>query len=259
MKRLTARLHLLLPFGLAFAASVLASCSDSGSGAPKPTRPVTPVDLSTAGSIQVHVTYSGPVPTPKVINMNGTPACAILHPNPVYDQSLVVTDGQLADALVYIKSGFGERAFAPPTEAVVIDQKGCLYDPHVAAVMVGQPLQFRNGDQEAHNVHGRPKEVEAWNFLMSRPNSTRDVTFAGPEVGITVSCDVHPWMRAYVSVLDNPYFAITPRDGTVTLKPVPPGDYVVAVWHETLGTLVKPAALPASGTTSVQFAYQAPQ
>ncbi len=258
MKRSTARPHPLPLLG-AIAAAVLLSCSDSGSAPPTPRGPVTPVDLSTAGSIRVQVTYSGPVPPPKVINMNGTPACAAMHPNPVFDQSLVVTDGRLADAVVYIKSGFGARLFAPSTEAVVIDQKGCLYVPHVAAAMVGQPLQFRNSDPEAHNVHGRPQEVEAWNFIMSRPNSTRDVTFARPEVGIPVSCDVHPWMRAYVSILDNPYFAVTPRDGTVTLRPVPPGDYVVAVWHESLGTLVKPVALPARETANVQFAYQAPQ
>jgi plastocyanin len=165
----------------------------------------------------------------------------------------------LADAVVYLKSGLGDRAFAAPTQPVTIDQKGCLYEPRIAAVMVGQTLQFRNSDQEAHNVHGRPKEVEGWNFLMSRHNSTRDVSFDKPEVGILVSCDVHPWMRAYVSVFDNPYFAVTPNDGTVALQSVPPGDYVVAVWHATLGTLVKPVTVPPSGTAQVQFTFRQPQ
>jgi plastocyanin len=257
VNRRIAHAHALLP--IAVAAALFTSCSKSESGPPQATGPVTPVDLSTAGSIEVRVAYAGPLPTPKVINMSGTPACAALHPDPVVERSLVVTDGRLADAVVYIKSGFGERGFAPPGAAVVIDQNGCLYVPRVAAVMVGQPLQFRNSDQEAHNVHGHPQQVDAWNFLMSRPNSTRDVSFAKPEVGIPVSCDVHPWMRAYVSVLDNPYFAVTPTDGTVTLNAVPPGDYVVAVWHEGLGTLVQPARVAARGTANVQFVYQAPE
>lgn len=247
------------PIALMVALTSVMACSKPESGSAAPRAPVTPVDLSTAGSIQVQVSYSGSPPTPAFINMSGTPACAALHPNPVPDQSLVVDSGHVAWAVAYIKSGLGDRTFAPPTEPVVIDQKGCLYDPHVVAVMVGQPLQFRNSDQEAHNVHGRPKEVDAWNFLMSRPNSTRDVIFDKPEVGIPVSCDVHPWMRAYVSVFDHPYFAVTPRDGTVTLRSVPPGDYVIAVWHETLGTLVKPVALAPSGTATVQFTYQQPQ
>jgi plastocyanin len=250
--------HRLWPAVGAGSLAILIACSHSESGAPAPTRSVTPIDLATAGSIRVEVSYSGAPPTPKLINMNGTPACAAAHQTAVTDQSLVVTGGRLANAVVYIKSGLGDRAFAPPTEPVVIDQKGCLYDPHVAAVMVGQPLQFRNSDQEAHNVHGRPKTVDAWNFLMSRPGSTRDVTFDKAEVGILVACDVHPWMRAYVSVFEDPYFAVTPADGTVTLKPVPPGDYVVAVWHESLGTLVRPATLPPGGTADLQFTFQAP-
>jgi len=246
----------LLPIALLLAASTPLACSKSESGPAVRRGPVTPVDLSTAGSIQARVSYAGSPPTPATVNMSGTPACAALHPNPVPDQTLVVSDGRVAGAVVYIKSGLGDRAFAAPAQPVVIDQKGCLYDPHVVAVMVGQPLEFRNSDQEAHNVHGRPKDVDAWNFLMSRPNSTRDVTFDKPEVGIPVSCDVHPWMRAYVSVFDDPYFAVTPSGGTVTLKPVPPGDYVVAVWHESLGTLVKPVSLAAGGAATVEFTYQ---
>ncbi|MGH3584659.1 MAG: hypothetical protein ACRDUB_23935, partial [Mycobacterium sp.] len=231
-------------------------CSDSSSTPPPAPRDVTPIDAATAGSIQVQVSYNGAVPAPKEINMGGTPACAQLHPDPVYEQTLQVANGQLANAVVYIKSGFGSRTFAPPGAPVVIDQQGCLYHPHVSAVMIGQPLQFRNSDQEPHNVHGRPQTVDGWNFLMSRPNSTRDVFFDKTEVGIPVGCDVHPWMRAYVSVIDNPFFAVTPASGAVTLQTVPPGDYVVAVWHETLGTLVKPVTVPPSGTAALEFAFQ---
>lgn len=248
----------LLPIALVMMMALM-GCSKSESGAPAAKGPVTPVDPSTAGSIQVQVGYNGAPPAPKVINMSGTPACAALHPDPVVEQPVQVNDGRLAGAVVYIKSGLGDRVFAAPTQVVAIDQKGCLYDPRVVAVMVGQTLQFRNSDQEAHNVHGRPKEIDGWNFLMSRPNSTRDLTFDKPEVGILVSCDVHPWMRAYVSIFDNPYFAVTPSDGTVPLQGVPPGDYVVAVWHERLGTLVKPVTLAPSGTAAVQFTYQPPQ
>lgn len=241
---------------LLLAILVLAACSDSSSGPPPPPKNVTPVDAATAGSITVQVDYSGPVPAPKEISMSGTPACANLHPNPVLDPSLQVANGRLANAVVYIKSGFGDRGFAPPTTKVVIDQQGCLYSPHVAAVMVGQPLEFRNSDPEAHNVHGRPQVLDGWNFMMSRQGSTRDVYLNAPEVGIPVGCDVHPWMRAYVSVLANPYFGVTPADGTVTLRDVPPGDYVIGVWHETLGTQEKPVTLPAKGTASVQFTFQ---
>jgi plastocyanin len=256
VERPIARARRLRPVALAGLLAILAACSNSESSTPAQTRAVTPVDLATAGSIRVVVSYTGTPPTPKLINMSGTPACAAAHPAAVSDQSLMVSGGRLANAVVYIKSGLGDRAFATPSDPVVIDQKGCLYDPHVVALMVGQPLRFRNSDQEAHNVHGHPKTVDAWNFLMSRPGSTRDVSFDKPEVGIAVACDVHPWMRAYVSVFDNPYFAVTPSDGTITLKAVPPGDYVVAAWHEALGTLVRPVRLAPSATADVEFTFQ---
>lgn len=237
------------------AMALLAACSNSDSVPARAKGPITPVDAATAGSIDVQVAFTGSPPTPRVINMSGTPACAALHSEPVLEQSVAVTGGRLAGAVVYIESGLGDRAFAAPSQPVVIDQKGCLYDPRVVAVMIGQPLLFRNSDQEAHNVHGRPQVADAWNFLMSRPNSTREVTFDTPEVGIPVSCDVHPWMRAYVSVFAHPYFAVTPDDGSVTLRTVPPGDYVVGVWHETLGSLTQPVSLPARGSPRLQFTF----
>jgi plastocyanin len=243
---------------LLFTAVVLAACSDSGSGTPAPAANVTPVDPATAGSIAVTVGFSGAAPAPKPINMGGVPACAALHPEPVLDQSVRVANGKLSDVVVYIQSGFGSRGFAAPTEPVVIDQQGCLYHPQVAAVMVGQPLQFRNSDAEGHNVHGHPQVAEAWNFLMSRQGTARDVFFSKPELGIPVGCDIHPWMRAYVSVFDNPYFGVTGADGTINLTSVPPGDYVIGVWHPTLGALVKPVTLAPRGAATVEFAYQAP-
>jgi len=259
VKRLFPRRPRLASLGAAVVLAALAACQRSDSAPVAARGPVTPIDPSTASSIQVQVSYNGPVPAPEEVNMGGTPACAALHPQPVLEQNPAVADGRLADAVVYIVSGLGDRAFATPSTPVVVDQKGCLYAPHVVGVMVGQPLQFRNSDQEAHNVHGRPKQVDAWNFLMSRPNSTRDVTFDRPEVGIPVSCDVHPWMRAFVSVFDNPYFAVTPSNGSVTLALVPPGHYVVGVWHERLGTMVQPVTLEPSSTAKVSFVYQPAQ
>jgi len=234
---------------------LLAACSEP-SGPPEQ-KPVTPVDTATAAEIQVRVRFNGTAPPPKEINMRSTPVCANMHPDPVFEQPVQVKDGLLANVVVYIQSGLGNRAFAFPTEPVTIDQRGCLYKPRIAAVMVGQPLEFRNSDPEAHNVHGRPEVVDAWNFLMSRPNSTRTIYFDKPEIGIRVGCDVHPWMHAYVSVIDNPYFGLTDAKGTVTLKNVPPGEYVIATWHETLGARTQQVSLPAQGSETVELTYDA--
>lgn len=244
------RRHLLIVLtSLLFAVG----CSDSSGPPPQPV--VTPVDEATAGTITARVTYSGEVPEAVAINMRSAGRCAEQHPEPVFDQPVQVTDGKLANVLVFVQKGLEGRAFSFPSEPVVIDQRGCLYVPRVSAVQVGQPLHFLNSDPEAHNVRGRPQTVDAWNFMMSRPQSTRTLYFKESEVGIRIGCDVHPWMSAWVSVLAHPYFGITGTDGAVHLGNLPPGDYVIGIWHETLGTREQNVSLSARGTQELSFTY----
>ena len=215
----------------------------------------TPVDPATAGTIHVDVRYDGSVPAPKVLDMRSAAQCAAAHSEPVYDQSLVVDDGHLANVVVWIKDGLKGWTFATPTTPVVLDQKGCVYEPHVAAAMVQQPVEFVNSDPEAHNVHGRPDVASGFNFMMARKGATRTLSFDKAEVPIPVGCDIHPWMRAYLAVVDNPYFAVTPAGGSVTLEKVPPGTYVIAVWQEKLGTEEQRITLEARGSANVQFTF----
>ncbi len=251
MLRLRTNCNLLLA-ALALVATA-AGCSDSSGPPPQPV--VTPVDRATAATIIARVTYAGAVPPPVEINMRSAGRCAEQHPEAVYDQPVAVSNGALANVLVYIKSGLEGRSFTFPTEPVVIDQRGCLYHPRVTALMTGQPLQFVNSDPEAHNVRGRPQTVDAWNFMMSRPQSTRTLYFDKTEIGIRIGCDVHPWMKAFVSVLPHPYFAVTAGDGTVRLSNVPPGDYVIGTWHETLGVKEQAVTLVANGSEDVTVKY----
>jgi hypothetical protein len=60
-------------------------------------------------------------------------------------------------------------------------------------------------------------------------------TFANPELMIPIQCNQHPWMRMYLSVLPNPWFAVTKEDGTFEIKGLPPGKYILAAVHEKLG------------------------
>jgi plastocyanin len=232
----------------------IAACSGP-SGPPAQPANVTPVDPATAGSITLRVRFTGQVPPPKEINMSAVGACAALHKEPVYDHALRVKNGALAEVVVYLKEGLGDRAFTFPTTPVVIDQKGCLYAPTTVALMTGQPLQFTNSDAEAHNVHGAPNVAKSWNFIMSQQNSSRTIYFDKPEVGIPVRCDIHPWMLAHVSVFTHPYFAVTGDDGTATLQQVPPGKYVVAAWHRELGTSEQTVTLDAKARAAVELSF----
>lgn len=224
---------------------------------PAPAQPAA-VDPATAGTIRVSVLLRGDPPAAREISLRTAPRCAAAHSGPVYEESVVASQGRLANAVVYLKEGLGGRAFAAPAEPVKMDQKGCLYTPRVVAAMVAQPVEFWNSDAEAHNVHGKPSVAKPWNFLMSRPKSSKQVFFDKPEVGIPVRCDIHPWMIGYVSVFDHPYFGVTGADGTVTLKQVPPGAYTVEVWHEKLGTKSTAVQLPQSGSAAAEVTFDAP-
>ncbi|HYD47898.1 MAG TPA: hypothetical protein VEB21_06095 [Terriglobales bacterium] len=231
---------------------VLAGCSEPAVEIPKQS---TPIDPATAGTIRVAVSYQGAPPAPKPISLQSAPACAQAHPEPVYDESLVVAGDKLVNAVVWIKGGLEKMVFAPPQEAVEIDQIGCLYKPHVISAMVHQPVAFLNSDSESHNVHGKPQVVDGWNFIMSRKGSRQEVTFDQSEIAVPVGCDIHPWMRAYVAIAPTPYHGVTGSDGVVELAPLPPGEYVVAAWHEKLGTREQRVQLAPSGSAAVAVTF----
>jgi len=76
-------------------------------------------------------------------------------------------------------------------------------------------------------------------------------------VMVPFKCDVHGWMNAYVGVMDNPYYAVTAKDGSFELKSLPPGTYTIAAWHEKLGTQEMKVTLGAKETKDVNFTFKA--
>jgi len=191
----------------------------------------------------------------KPVALGGDPQCATQHQGPVLAGDALVHDGKVENAFVYVKDGLGARTFALPETPVTIDQMGCLYKPHVAGAQTCQPIEFVNGDPTLHNVHGTPGRSAPWNFGMALQGSKRRIRVENPEVMIPITCDVHPWMRAYVGVLPHPYFAVTGADGRFTLPGVPAGEYVLASWHERFGTREARVTLGAGDTKDVAFAY----
>lgn len=205
------------------------------------------------------VTYAGEVPSFKPIDMNADPVCAGKHTEPVYPESLVLGDGNtVANIFVQVKDSFAQEDYSTPSAPVVIDQRGCLYHPHVVGVMAGQPLQFWNSDEILHNVHGTPSANREFNLGMPATLTEKAVTLNTPEEFVPVKCDVHPWMSAYVAVMTHPYFDVTGDDGQFEIT-VPPGTYTVEAWHEKLGTRTAEVTVADGETASVDFELDVPQ
>ena len=224
-----------------------------GETSPPAARTPTPLDRTTTGTIAGEVRVEGAVPAMADVRFGSFGECASQHPGPVAVGDLLVHDGKLANAFVWLKDGLGDRVFAIPEVPVIVDQVGCLYTPRVAGAQVGQAIRFVNGDPLLHNVHGTPSVSSVWNVSLARKGATRDVRVDQAEVPISVRCDLHPWMQGWLGVVDHPYFAVTGTDGTFALSEVPPGDYTVAVWHERLGTAETRATVAPRGAATARF------
>ena len=235
---------------------LIAAC---GGGADKPAaRQVTPLDPATTGTVQVDVLFDGTPPAMQTLNMSSVSECAALHAGPVPAGDMLVANGRVQNAFVYIKDGLGNRVFAVPDTPVVFDQKGCMYVPHVAGAQVDQTVEFRNSDAFMHNVHGSPKDSRGWNVALSRQGAERKITVDHPEVMISVRCDLHPWMQGWLGVVDHPYFGVTGPDGRVTMPNVPAGDYTIGVWHERFGAKETKVTVAAKGTASTSVTLGPP-
>ncbi len=180
-----------------------------------------------AGDITGKVSLKG---TPKAeIPIDLGPSCGPLNPNKVTTRHYVASkDGGLANVFVYLK----DAKAAPATgEGPLLDQVGCMYEPYVIGVVAGQKFKVKNSDPTLHNVHATPKINKEFNFGQPLKGQVNEKVFDQPEVLVRVKCDVHPWMFAYIGVAENPYFAVTDKDGNFKISGVPDGKYTVVAYH----------------------------
>jgi len=240
-----------------FIGVTFSGCDRGGETTPRSVATPTALDPAQTGSITGAVTFAGATPPPRTVDALTDPACAALHPSGIVIEPVEVVNGRVANVFIYVARGLESRVFAVPEEPVAVDQRGCLYAPRVAGVQAGQPIRFINSDDTLHNVHGEPKRSKPWNFGLPRRGTDRRLVLANPEVMVPIRCDVHPWMRAYVGVLPHPYFAVTGKDGSYTLRGVPAGHHVVATWHEHLGAQETTVTVEPGGTAGADFALRA--
>ena len=185
------------------------------------------------------MTLIGTIPVMKTIDMSGVKECDACHPEPIKEELIVAsTHGELKNVIVSLKTAAGLKIPLPvPTEPGVLTQRGCQYLPHVLPVMLGQTVIVKNDDPFLHNVHG----VTDLNDPPFLTQPTKDPgqklpAFTAVET-FKIKCDVHPWMAAWVRILDNPYFAVTADDGTYEIKGLPDGSYTLTAWQEQLARL----------------------
>lgn len=243
---------------------VLSACKGGGNTpagtnetAPQTAAAQSPVDPATAANITGVVKFTGTKPKMQKISMGADAYCKTAHSTDVMSEEVVVNaNNTLKYVYVYVKSGLGDMKFPVPSEPVVLDQQGCMYVPHVAAIMTGQTLRVRNDDTVLHNVNARPAKNQGFNLGQPVKGMTSDKVFGTPEVMIPVKCDVHPWMHGWIGVQSHPFASVTGDDGSFSLNNLPPGEYEIEAWHEKYGTAVQKVTVGAKENKTIEFTFK---
>jgi plastocyanin len=218
--------------------------------------PGTAGDARGTAVVRGKIKYEGKLLKPAAINMAADPSCSKQHTGPVTSPEVVADrQGELENVIVFVADGLGDRTFDPPSQPAVIQQKGCMYEPHVLAVRANQPFEVINQDPTSHNIHAIPANNREWNKA-EPPGAKIDEAFAREEIAIPVKCNVHPWMHSYVAVFKHPYFAVTGKDGSFSLDKLPPGTYTIEAWHEKLGVAKQTITVGSNETKAVDFVFK---
>ena len=179
---------------------------------------------------------TGDVPPPRLLKeVTQTAGClAEGHAIPVDERRLVDEQGHLANVVVRLLRT--PEPPPPPTEPAILDQLGCVFVPHVLVLRAGQPLRIENSDGIVHNARFQTLRNPSANLNLGPHGKPVTLNFAAEEI-CKVSCDIHPWMSAFVVVVEHPWFAVTDRGGHFEIPGIPPGTYALEAWHELYGRL----------------------
>jgi hypothetical protein len=209
------------------------------------------------GTITGKISFDGAPPAAKKIDMSQDANCAGAAGDKMQDD-VQVTDGKLANVFVYVTGGPVDKfTFPTPSDPVTLDQQGCRYHPRVIGIQTNQAFKVTNSDNTTHNIHPSPKRNEEWNQMQAQGAPPIEKKFGRPETLIPVKCNQHPWMKANIGVLAHPYFAISAKDGTYTIKNVPPGTYTVKFWHEVFGEQTQSVTIAAKESKTQDMTFKA--
>jgi polysaccharide lyase family 4-like protein len=211
-------------------------------GVPAPGEPYEAVTVSDGGAIKGKVLFQGSPPAKrKVIPTKDREVCGSGVRE--VDQILLGPDNAVEDAVVYLKAVEKGKGWEKSSGIPHIDNVKCDFRPHLQIIPAGD-FEIVNSDPVLHNTHGFYGKLTAFNVAL--PNQGQRIKRPLKKPGLVrVECDAHGWMLGWVYVADNPYYAVTAKDGTFTIKDVPPGSYTLVGWQEYAGEVEIPVVVKA--------------
>jgi hypothetical protein len=205
----------------------------------------------TTGIVAGTVRLAGPPPArPPMPVFKNHEVCGDSVPD---DRLVVAPGGGVRYAVVTVEGV--KHGKAPERDlAILLDNRGCRFDPHVQTAEVGQWLELHNSDPVLHNADARIGSETIFNVALTPGRQLRK-PLARPGL-VAIMCDVrHTWMSAFVAVTDHPYHTVTDAEGAYEIRDVPAGTYTLRVWHEQLGTREEEVKVEAGATAAGDFTY----
>ena len=200
------------------------------------------------GSLSGRITIAGTAPAPKRIE--ATKDSEVCGKHPIFDESLLVgPDKGVKNVIVIVEGAKGGKFVS---QKAVLDQKGCIYSPHVVVVPTTGELAILNSDGVLHNIHSYSTLNPPFNVAQPKFKKVVTEKFTKAEI-IKATCDAHNWMQGWIVATDHPFVATTDEVGRFTIKDIPPGHYKVEIWHETLGKQVKDVSIRAKEDTKLNL------
>jgi len=203
------------------------------------------VSVTQGGELLGSIKYKGEAPVNQSHPVNNNPDfCG----STVQEETFIVNPDNKGLENVVISIQGVQSGMKPPSPTLVIENRHCHFVPHLQAAMVGDSYEIRNADPVLHNTHLHLEETTLMNVAM--PPGGKNIKKTLSQAGVVnVRCDAHKFMHGWLLVFDNPYFAVTDKDGNFEIKNVPAGHYTLKTWSEDGKPATQSVDVAASGAT----------
>lgn len=209
---------------------------------------------SATATVSGNIIFEGEVPSASQLQMAADPFCLSHSQGATSEEVLVTEDSKLQNVILYVRSGHEGGSYSVPAESIIIDQNGCMYNPHVFTMQANQELTIKNSDTTLHNIHAWAEINTPFNIGQPVQGMETKKTFEQPEMPLPIRCDVHRWMGAFVGVFDHPFHTTSGDSGTYELK-LPAGSYEIVAWHEKYGEQSSELEVDENSTAELNFTF----
>jgi hypothetical protein len=215
-----------------------------------PAQPYRAIAVPTPGRITGTVEFDGAFPADTAIQLTSDQTgCG----QSVTDHAVERAGNRVAGVAVWL-TDIREGKPLPIERRFELENEDCILIPRVQAVLAGGTLDVLSADIAMHT--NRIVDVATGELQAVAPFNDNgqvvpfDRLLTGP-AELEVTCELHPWTRAYVLVLDHPYFAMTAKAGDFSIDGVPPGTYHLRAWHPVLGLVDQTVTVAGGGVATV--------